>query len=74
MRRAALASKVLLNVFATGSGTVTAGQLARWQSDAGWLECAFGCKPGGLRGGRAAAAGAPGRGAGPGRRTGTRPT
>jgi len=32
VRRAALASKVLLNVFDTGSGAVTAGQLARWQS------------------------------------------
>jgi hypothetical protein len=52
VRRAALASKVLLNVFATGSGAVTAGQLARWQSDAGWLEAALGCQPGGLRGGR----------------------
>ncbi|MFI9627390.1 VWA domain-containing protein [Streptomyces sp. NPDC052042] len=52
VRRAALVSKVLLNVFATGSGTVTAGQLARWQSDAGWLERALGCKPGELRGGR----------------------
>jgi hypothetical protein len=37
VRRAALMSKVLLNSFATGSGAVTAGQLARWQSDAGWL-------------------------------------
>ena len=37
VRRAALASKVLLNVFATGAGPVTAGQLARWQADAGWL-------------------------------------
>ncbi|QLH26794.1 VWA domain-containing protein [Streptomyces sp. Rer75] len=54
VRRAALASKVLLNVFARGSGTVTAGQLARWQSDAGWLERALGCKPGELRGGRSA--------------------
>ncbi|GGN79159.1 hypothetical protein GCM10011579_063200 [Streptomyces albiflavescens] len=52
VRRAALVSKVLLNVFASGSGTVTAGQLARWQSDAGWLELALGCKPGELRGGR----------------------
>ncbi|MEV7177426.1 VWA domain-containing protein [Kitasatospora sp. NPDC093679] len=52
VRRAALASKVLLNVFATGSGTVTAGQLARWQSDAGWLERALGCRPGELRAGR----------------------
>ncbi|MEU4093359.1 VWA domain-containing protein [Streptomyces sp. NPDC026673] len=61
VRRAALASKVLLNVFATGNGTVTAGQLARWQSDAGWLERALGCRPGELRGGRAG-----GRTAGPG--------
>jgi hypothetical protein len=52
VRRAALVSKVLLNVFDTGSGAVTAGQLARWQSDAGWLEAALGCKLGGLRGGR----------------------
>ncbi|MEU8527574.1 VWA domain-containing protein [Streptomyces sp. NPDC048629] len=49
VRRAALASKVLLNVFATGSGTVSAGQLARWQSDAGWLERALGENPGGGR-------------------------
>ncbi|WP_329201990.1 vWA domain-containing protein [Streptomyces sp. NBC_01435] len=61
VRRAALVSKVLLNVFASGSGTVTAGQLARWQSDAGWLERALGCGPGELRGGRAG-----GRSAGPG--------
>jgi VWA domain containing CoxE-like protein len=52
VRRAALVSKVLLNVFASGSGTVTAGQLARWQSDAGWLERALGCGPGELRGSR----------------------
>ncbi|GGK96147.1 hypothetical protein Sme01_31600 [Sphaerisporangium melleum] len=52
VRRAALVSKVLLNVYATGSGTVTAGQLARWQADAGWLERALGCRPGELRGGR----------------------
>ncbi|SCF86288.1 VWA domain-containing protein [Streptomyces sp. Ncost-T10-10d] len=64
VRRAALVSKVLLNVFASGSGTVTAGQLARWQSDAGWLERALGCKPGELRGGRAGGAG--GGVAGPG--------
>ncbi|GDY79275.1 hypothetical protein SAV31267_087600 [Streptomyces avermitilis] len=50
VRRAALVSKVLLNVFAAGSGTVTAGQLSRWQSDAGWLERALGCRPGELRG------------------------
>ncbi len=52
VRRAALVSKVLLNVFATGSGAVSAGQLSRWQSDAGWLERALGCTPGELRGGR----------------------
>ncbi|MGW4869259.1 vWA domain-containing protein [Streptomyces chartreusis] len=63
VRRAALVSKVLLNVFATGSGTVTAEQLARWQSDAGWLERALGCRPGELRGGRG---GANGAGGGPG--------
>ncbi|MER5748919.1 VWA domain-containing protein [Streptomyces sp. NPDC002088] len=61
VRRAALVSKVLLNVFASASGTVTAGQLSRWQSDAGWLERALGCKPGELRGGRP---GGGGRGSG----------
>ncbi|GAA4523115.1 VWA domain-containing protein [Amycolatopsis samaneae] len=50
VRRAALVSKVLLNVFAAGSGAVTATQLARWQADAGWLERALGCRPGELRG------------------------
>ncbi|MCK7622319.1 VWA domain-containing protein [Streptomyces sp. RS10V-4] len=65
VRRAALASKVLLNVFATGSGAVTAGQLARWQSDAGWLERALGCAPGALRGGRTGGGGA-GHGGGTG--------
>lgn len=65
VRRAALVSKVLLNVFASGSGTVTAGQLARWQSDAGWLERALGCRPGELRGGRGGGR-AGGRAAGPG--------
>ena len=59
VRRAALASKVLLNVFATGSGNVTAGQLSQWQADAGWLERALGCEPGGLRAGRGAGGGAP---------------
>ncbi|ALG12132.1 VWA domain-containing protein [Kibdelosporangium phytohabitans] len=52
VRRAALVSKVLLNVFATGAGTVSAGQLSRWQADAAWLERALGCRPGQLRGGR----------------------
>ncbi|MET9775927.1 VWA domain-containing protein [Streptomyces sp. NPDC006367] len=55
VRRAALASKVLLNVFANPPGTVTAERLARWQSDAGWLERALGCRPGELRGGRGGA-------------------
>lgn len=50
VRRAALVSKLLLNVFATGDGDVTATQLARWQQDAGWLERAVGCAPGELRG------------------------
>ncbi|GAA4786583.1 VWA domain-containing protein [Streptomyces ziwulingensis] len=58
VRRAALASKVLLNVFAARPGTVTAGQLASWQADADWLERALGCRPGELRGGR----GGPGAG------------
>ncbi|MGC4859403.1 VWA domain-containing protein [Micromonospora sp. DT68] len=49
VRRAALVSKVLLNVFATGSGPVSATQLARWQSDAGWFEQALGSEPGDLR-------------------------
>ncbi|GIJ24634.1 VWA domain-containing protein [Micromonospora lutea] len=49
VRRAALVSKLLLNVFATGSGSVSAGQLARWQSDAGWFEQALGHAPGELR-------------------------
>lgn len=63
VRRAALVSKVLLNVYAPagGSATVTAGQLAQWQSDAGWLERALGCEPGALRGGGPArGAGSPG--------------
>jgi hypothetical protein len=59
VRRAALASKLMLSVFATGNGNVTAEQLARWQSDAGWFERALGCEPGALRN-RAAATGAGG--------------
>ena len=46
VRRAALVSKLLLNVFSTGSGDVTATQLARWQRDAGWLTCGLGAGPG----------------------------
>ncbi|MGY3203712.1 vWA domain-containing protein [Streptomyces sp. TE5632] len=64
VRRAALVSKVLLNVFSTGSGAVTAEQLVRWQSDAGWLERALGCRPGELRGGRGGASGTGGVGTG----------
>lgn len=60
VRRATLASKVLLNVFASRPGNVTADQLARWQSDAEWLERALGCRPGELRGGRGTARGAGG--------------
>ncbi len=49
VRRAALVSKLLLNVFSTGTGSVTATELARWQQDAGWFEQALGCEPGQLR-------------------------
>lgn len=65
VRRAALVSKVLLNVFATGHGAVSASQLSRWQADAAWLERALGCQPGELRGGRAGQGGRGGRAAGP---------
>ncbi|WP_327292304.1 vWA domain-containing protein [Streptomyces sp. NBC_01198] len=67
VRRAALVSKVLLNVFATGTGPVTAGGLSRWQSDAGWLERALGCAPGDLRGGRSPGGATAGGGTGTGR-------
>lgn len=50
VRRAVLMSKLLLNVFSTGAGSVTADQLARWQLDAGWFERALGAEPGQLRG------------------------
>ncbi|PZG38036.1 VWA containing CoxE family protein [Spongiactinospora gelatinilytica] len=49
VRRAALVSKLLLNVFSTGAGASTATQLAAWQHDAGWLERALGHAPGELR-------------------------
>lgn len=42
VERAALVSKVLLNVFATGSGPVSAKQLSRWQTDKTWLDRALG--------------------------------
>jgi hypothetical protein len=66
VRRAALASKLLLNVFDTGSGTVTAGQLGRWQSDAAWLERALGAEPGQLRGRPGGGSGSPGESGGMG--------
>ena len=50
VRRAALVSKLLINVFATGNGNVSAMQLANWQADAGWFERALGMDPGELRG------------------------
>ncbi|WP_432102324.1 vWA domain-containing protein [Streptomyces sp. bgisy091] len=69
VRRAALVSKVLLNVFHSPPGNVSASQLSRWQSDAGWLERALGCEPGQLRGGRAGGAGVSPTGTGGGART-----
>lgn len=51
VRRAALVSKLLLNVFATGSGEVTATRLAGWQRDAGWLKAALGEEEAGALGG-----------------------
>ncbi|NEW55325.1 VWA domain-containing protein [Nocardia cyriacigeorgica] len=42
VRSAALVSKLLLNVFATGSGGVSAGKLVDWQRDAGWFRRALG--------------------------------
>jgi hypothetical protein len=44
-----LVSKLLLNVFSTGTGSVSATELARWQQDAGWFERALGAEPGRLR-------------------------
>ncbi|MBE1591632.1 VWA domain-containing protein [Nonomuraea angiospora] len=49
VRRAALVSKLLLNVFSTGTGNVTASKLESWKKDAGWFERGMGCEPGGLR-------------------------
>ncbi|MFC9971504.1 VWA domain-containing protein [Spirillospora sp. NPDC127200] len=46
VRRAALVSKLLLNVFQTGSGNVSATQLADWQKDARCLMRALGAGPG----------------------------
>ncbi|MFI6151426.1 VWA domain-containing protein [Kitasatospora sp. NPDC051170] len=71
VRRAALYSKILLNALATGTGPVSAGQLSRWQADAGWLERALGCQPGELRTGRRTGAGGPAVGTGTGGGTGS---
>ncbi|MEV7010404.1 VWA domain-containing protein [Streptosporangium sp. NPDC051022] len=46
VRRAALVSKLLLNVFSTGTGDVTATRLAAWQQDAGWFRQALCAGPG----------------------------
>ncbi|MEU9023817.1 VWA domain-containing protein [Actinomadura sp. NPDC048394] len=58
VRRAALVSKLLLNVFAAKPGNVTAAQLSEWQRDAGWLRRALGDDGG------AGACGTPGAGTG----------
>ncbi|MGW5314858.1 vWA domain-containing protein [Nocardia thailandica] len=50
VRTAAVVSKLLLNVFATGSGPVSASQLAGWQSDAGWLRRCLGEEAGSVHG------------------------
>ncbi|MEV5649756.1 VWA domain-containing protein [Nocardia sp. NPDC052254] len=50
VRTAALVSKLLLNIFATGSGEVSATQLAGWQSDASWLRRCLGAKAGAMQG------------------------
>ncbi|MFF0773002.1 VWA domain-containing protein [Nonomuraea wenchangensis] len=47
VRRAALVSKLLLNVFCTGTGNVTAAQLERWKRDAGWFGKGRGTESGG---------------------------
>ncbi|PZG12489.1 VWA containing CoxE family protein [Nonomuraea aridisoli] len=54
VRRAALVSKLLLNVFSTGSGNVTAAQLESWKKDVAWFERGMGCEAGGLRRGQPA--------------------
>ncbi|MFI7629128.1 VWA domain-containing protein [Microbispora rosea] len=63
VRRAALVSKLLLNVFATGAGDVSATQLATWQQDAAWFKRALcaGPAPGpGMGAGMGTGAGEPG--------------
>ncbi|MFD0560025.1 VWA domain containing CoxE-like protein [Stackebrandtia endophytica] len=48
VRRAALVSKLLMNLFNVGTGNVEAGQLSKWKDDVGWIERAMGADPGGL--------------------------
>ncbi|MFI0357390.1 VWA domain-containing protein [Actinomadura sp. 9N407] len=60
VRRTALVSKLLLNAFCTGGGSVTVSQLSAWQRDAEWLRRALG----------ACAGGGPGQGQGTGMGTG----
>ncbi|MGX1805409.1 vWA domain-containing protein [Nocardia sp. NPDC055321] len=50
VRTAALVSKLLLNVFATGTGQVSATQLSGWQSDANWLRRCLGEEAGSVHG------------------------
>lgn len=47
VRRAALVSKLLINVFNTGQGNVSAKQLGDWQADSRWFRKACGLEPGG---------------------------
>jgi hypothetical protein len=67
VRRAALVSKLLLSVFATGTGDVSASQLAAWQKDAGYFKQALG----GGRGPGGQGEGEQGEGSGGGRGLGT---
>ncbi|MEV4257617.1 VWA domain-containing protein [Spirillospora sp. NPDC049652] len=68
VRNAALISKLLLNVFQTGQGNVSADQLAAWQRDATRLRRALcggqgdGAGPGGCQAGGQGAGGASGGG------------
>ncbi|WP_425453417.1 vWA domain-containing protein [Thermomonospora umbrina] len=68
VRRTALVSKLLVNVFCTCSGNVTASDLAAWQRDAEWLRRALGTSPGlGAEGFGAGAGAGEGEGVGGGR-------
>ncbi|MCP2338495.1 VWA domain-containing protein [Actinomadura rupiterrae] len=69
VRNAALVSKLLLNVFQTGQGNVTAEQLAAWQRDATRLRralCGGGGEGAGAGGSSAGGAGAGASDGGPG--------